>query len=686
MPTANELYRDAALRHQVGLRRYSTGLNRRIARLLEEADAELIEKLRARVAKFASEGKELDYTGRRWQALLADMRAARSAAVGKIRDLSEAELTELGMIEAQKELDLIDSALPIQLDLATVAAERLSAIATSKPFQGKILKDWFKELADTDAARLVQAIQLGMTQGETIDDMVRRVAGTRANQYADGILAISRRNATAIVRTAVNHVSNAAREEVWHANADIIAARIWTSTLDGRTSAVCRARDGHAAPVGDNPLPKGLKPLSPLGAKPPAHFNCRSTMVAYLDGVGMLGDRPTVTDKRTRAKREIDFRRISKETGKPIQQVRKEWADANVGRVPASTTYDEFLRRQPPDFQDSILGKTKGRLFREGGMQLDEFVDKAGNELTLKQLAATRPELFTKAKVKEVGWKDGSETGEWHAAAFSEAPDWLKARVTNDVVPGGVTHALPDTRAHFDPSTRGIDMDGLDRNTGGGASTWRHEYGHALDRELGLESGMSWISHSEPFKKAVEKDGKALWKTHKGTYGTPGYTDDILNRTNPERAEFVAKLAKDLGVNMQDFDDFLTTHTSVNGFQGVGLWASKARALHAWRELDAETFIDALAANDPTAWNKGVLAHLSDLFGALSKNKICDVKKGYPGHSDAYYQNTRAFGGYESLEVFANLTALAGAREPFAWAIVERFAPHLAKAYKEILK
>lgn len=395
MPTANDEYRDAALRHQIGLRRYSAGLNKRIAKLLEKADADLTEKLKARLAKF--EGKPMDFTGERWKALLADVKEARAVALAEYRETVRTELGTLSTMEAAREVSVLESSLPIEISFAAVAADQLRAIVSSQPFQGRLLKEWFQTLEQVDQQRLVQALQLGMTQGEPIDDIVRRVVGTRKNNYADGILSMTRRDAQAIVRTAVNHVSNTARNYVWDANSDVIQARIWTSTLDGRTSAVCRARDGHGAPVGDNPLPEGVPPLTPANAKPPAHINCRSVMVAYIDGVGLLGNRPTVADTRTRDKREIDFRAEAKAQGKSIQDVRKEWAERNVGRVPAATTYQDFLGRQSAAFQDEVLGKTKGVLFRKGGLNVDQFVDRNGTELTLDQLAATKPEAFRKA-------------------------------------------------------------------------------------------------------------------------------------------------------------------------------------------------------------------------------------------------------------------------------------------------
>lgn len=393
--TANEEYRDAALRHQIYLRRYTAGLINRVAAILEQADAELVLKLRARLVKL--EGKPIDFTGERWKALLAEVREARAAAMQAYKDLLRSELVPLGRQEGEQELKLLEAAAPIEVSFTTVAADQLRAILSARPFHGKLLNDWFKELEQMDQRRLAAALQLGMVQGEPIDDIVRRIVGTKKAQFADGILAISRRDATAITRTAVNHVSNVARGYVWDANADIITCRIWSSVLDGRTSPICRARDGHGAPVGGNDLPAGVPPLVPINARPPAHINCRSTMIAYMDGVGLLGNRPTVADTRTRAKREVDFRRIAKEQGKSIKDVRADWAARVIGRVPAATTYQDFLGRQSAKFQDEVLGRTRGKLFRQGGLKLDQFVDRQGNELTLAQLADARPEAFINA-------------------------------------------------------------------------------------------------------------------------------------------------------------------------------------------------------------------------------------------------------------------------------------------------
>jgi len=393
--TSNEELHDAVLRHQIGLRRYTAGLGREVAALLEEADAELAAKLKIRLARF--QGKKLDFTGERWKALLKEVRSARAEVLAATQQKVTRELTELAKDEAAREIAILDAAIPIEISLTAVSARALYSILSSQPFQGALLKDWFAKIKSDDQARLVRAIQLGMVQGEPIDDIVRRVVGTRKQKYADGILATTRRGAQAVVRTAVNHISNKAREAVWEANQDLIRCKIWSATLDGRTTAICRANDGRGASVAGKELPDKIKHVKPKGLEPPAHIGCRSIWVAYLDGVGLVGRRPTVTDTRTRQKREVDFRKIARQTGRPIQDVRAEWAKQAVGGVPAEVNYQQFLSRQPVSFQDDVLGATRGKLFRDGGVKLDQFIDHRGQEYTLAELRSTRPEAFIRA-------------------------------------------------------------------------------------------------------------------------------------------------------------------------------------------------------------------------------------------------------------------------------------------------
>lgn len=69
------------------------------------------------------------------------------------------------------------------------------------------------------------------------------------------------------------------------------------------------------------------------------------------------------------------------------------------GQVAESTTYSDWLKRQPASVQDEALGKTKGALFRRGGLPLEKFTDRTGAELNLDQLRERYAEAFAKAGV-----------------------------------------------------------------------------------------------------------------------------------------------------------------------------------------------------------------------------------------------------------------------------------------------
>jgi SPP1 gp7 family putative phage head morphogenesis protein len=378
MATANQKLYEAALRHQVHLLRFSEGQADSVLRLLAETELDLLERI---TGAFAA-GKDAS----RLESILASVlkrRAQVYQAIGK--ELTE-QLKGLAEAEAAWEAAALTGSVPIKLNLASVPLESVLA-AAGTPINGVPLEGWLNNIGSSEATRLQQVVSLAIVQGQTIDQLASAIRGTAKANFEDGILAVSRRNAQALARTAVSHVSNQARESVWNANKDIVRALRWTSTLDGRTSSICQARDGHLTPVGDSILPPSEQPLSPAGARPPAHFQCRSVMVAVLDGVAIAGDRPFVADERTRAKRESAFREEAKKRGVPIQQVRKEWADKNVGQVPSSTSYSEWMKGQPKAFQDEVLGKARADLFRSG-LPLERFVDASGRKLTLEQLRA----------------------------------------------------------------------------------------------------------------------------------------------------------------------------------------------------------------------------------------------------------------------------------------------------------
>jgi len=379
MPTANEELLDATVRHQIVVLRFSDRMAADAAGLLEASDRELVAMLQTELTEFAEA---------RLNAMLIEVRRLRAAAIQAVDTDVRPDIDGLSQVEATWEAGAMGAAIPVDIALNTVSPATLRAVVAS-PINGIPLQGWWDRLAASDAQRIEQQLRLGVLQGETTDQIVRRIRGTKAAGYSDGVLAITKRDAETVVRTAANHVSTGARQATWDANADIISGVRWVSTLDGRTSAVCRSRDGEVYPIDKGP-------------RPPAHPNCRSTVVPVLAGAEIVGDRPTVRDGRTRRKRELDFaqevrddvgpkewsRMSASERRAKVKAKRDAWADENIGSTPSNVTYQDWIKRQPAKFQDEVLGPTRARLFREGGVPLDKFVDASGKQYNLDQLRA----------------------------------------------------------------------------------------------------------------------------------------------------------------------------------------------------------------------------------------------------------------------------------------------------------
>lgn len=375
--TANEEILDASIRHQIKLLRFSDGEAQKAAGLLAQSDAELVKLLQSGLTETSAA---------RISGLLAEVRRMRVAVAEKLGAELQEDMVGLSTTEAEWEEAMLLGSSPVSLSFNAVPPAVLKAVVGS-PINGIPLEDWLGKMAANDVSRIEQQIRLGVLEGETIEQMVSRIRGTKAGGYKDGVLETTRREAQMIARTATNHVSTSARQATWDANADIISGVRWVATLDGRTSPVCQSRDGFVYPIDKGP-------------RPPAHPNCRSTVAPVLHGEEILGDRPTVTDKRTRAQREVDFRAEAKaeagdkwkkmspaERNAAIKARRTKWADENIGQAPTSTNYQTWLKGQSKEFQDDVLGPGKAQLFR-GGVPLDKFVDEKGKPYSLAQLKA----------------------------------------------------------------------------------------------------------------------------------------------------------------------------------------------------------------------------------------------------------------------------------------------------------
>lgn len=267
----------------------------------------------------------------------------------------EAEFTTQMLIKAT-----VNTAVGTPTVAAVFAAAEVIPVQINVNGQSKSLLNFVDDFTPNEVARINGVIRNGFYNNQPVANIVRSIRGTRANRFKDGILEITRRSAQVIARTSVNHVASAARMTTLKKNSRVMDGWTFSATLDSKTTTTCRHYDGENFPIGQGPMP-------------PLHVSCRSAIRPNV--------KPSLTpftDDGTRAS-----------------------VGASGGKQTKRSPYYDFLRGEPEDYQRKVLGRTKTKLFRDGGMSNDEFrkltVNHMGKPLTIPEMRALNPEAFARA-------------------------------------------------------------------------------------------------------------------------------------------------------------------------------------------------------------------------------------------------------------------------------------------------
>lgn len=332
MANPNDEWLDASVRHQIYLQRYNAQVIARMRALLTRTD-------RAIAAELAdlSPGEAASLERK-----LANVRDLNRQLGEDLKRFQRAEAGTLAEYEADYTFRLADTFDADGLAFEAVSPDLVRSAVYAKPFESVHLKwafldDHIDEYTRRRNRLAMDAIRRGAITGDSVSQIMRTIRGTRAARYRDGLLDVSRRTAETIVRTSLNHIANSAREEVYKRNAHLMRGVKWVSVLDRRTSPICRARDGQIYPVDKGP-------------RPPGHPNCRSSTVSVF----------------------------------------KEYPN------PEDLTYAQWFEKQPANVQREILGATRFKLYSEGGVKLDRFVDDTGKQYNLTTLRALDSAAFKK--------------------------------------------------------------------------------------------------------------------------------------------------------------------------------------------------------------------------------------------------------------------------------------------------
>ena len=233
---------------------------------------------------------------------------------------------------------------------------------------GEVVEKAFRGIASTQADFISRQIRVGVTEGESMAKIAKRLRGklqfgsnqemtARAQALAGGSgMKLANNQVRTIVRTSVNQVQTMANQAVYSANQDVTKKYEYVATLDARTSAICGSLDGKTFKYGEGPMP-------------PQHFNCRSTTVPIIDD----------------------------------EDLRKKFPDtrpSEKGRVPQNESYPNWLKKNP-DMQTEALGNKKpffnyliNKKNKSPREALRQILRDDGTELSLKDLIKKYPKAI----------------------------------------------------------------------------------------------------------------------------------------------------------------------------------------------------------------------------------------------------------------------------------------------------
>ena len=386
----------ALFRNAIDLNRFSNGVAKRIVTTYNDLVLDAVDQLRG-IDELAAPAKAA-----RLRAILAELKQSLEGWAGSSTAAAVTELQGLAELQSAFVIEELRKALPIELrdqirsvqispqfarSVATVDPTAINVVSLSDDLQaavtgapqtfsltaaqgtaitlpnGKVLEKSFRGLAVAQAELFAKTVRNGLLTGESTDKIARRLKGRlrfgqrgsvrQVVQAGGDSTSMANRQVITLVRTSVNQVANEASQQVYEANQDVTPRYQYVSTLDSRTSPICRALDGQEFEYGKGP-------------KPPQHFNCRSTTVPVID----YGEfTPPAPGKRA----------------------------AQGGMVPEDQTYGQWLHNQSKEVKADVLGPEKvpyfNRLAKKYGPTdaIRKFVSGDGSELTLDQLRRRYP-------------------------------------------------------------------------------------------------------------------------------------------------------------------------------------------------------------------------------------------------------------------------------------------------------
>lgn len=363
---------DAILRHALAVERNTRDMTAGVKRLIDDAGSTLAQQLNERLENLSpgdlaalsryQQGQSTNKLPSRVQGVIKLIDEWAQSLGTSIQSSWQDDALEFVQQELDFNRDLFDSIL-VEPVAITASAQSIYRQAMQAPVLGKFVESSLRDESAATQERVYATIRNGVAQGQTNNEIIKALRGTKYLDYRDGVLNKTRNNVSSIVRTGRSHLSNETNDSVYEALG--VEQVVFVATIDGRTTLRCSSLDQSTYDRSSN------------YPKPPLHWGCRSIIAPYFGGK-IAGNRPFV------------------KAFKPIRQIRQaDRPKGMVGQMRASTSMSEFLKR--PDnaaFARKYFGSKRYELFKSGKLSIKQMVRADGTKYSLAELRAQHRKDF----------------------------------------------------------------------------------------------------------------------------------------------------------------------------------------------------------------------------------------------------------------------------------------------------
>lgn len=270
----NDKLVDRFIGHEVNLQRLQASQRKKILVELKRLEAKIVKQVQAEAGE--------TFTKARQTALLRNVREIIRTGYKQVAKVHQHEVLAMAEHELATVGKLVNSVAKAEILAVGVPESVVKSLLKDDVVLGAPVKAIWEQEAGALHQAFVAQMRQGILAGDTTDQLVRRVSGTAALNYKDGIMNPRERAVDMRVRTSAQSILNDARMEVYKQNQDVLEGVQAQVTLDDRTSEICMARSGMAWDFEGKPLNEETDEDFP--GPPPWHPNAvlnGSTFMSY---------------------------------------------------------------------------------------------------------------------------------------------------------------------------------------------------------------------------------------------------------------------------------------------------------------------------------------------------------------------------------------------------------------------